>query len=181
MSARDDNARQDDPFPQDELRAVEKAIRRIVRASDLQSRTLVKTVGLTAPQLFILRAIAALGEVTTTALSAHADLSPATVVTVLDNLEERGLIDRYRSLSDRRVVHTRLTARGRAVVARAPEALGDPFAGRFFLLPAARRRQIVEAARQLADMMAREAPAAETAALPARPDEAAPALPRTRR
>ena len=97
------NARSKPKFPTDELRLVEKAVRRIVRAHDLQSRALAKACGLTAGQLAIMRGVAALGEVTSTALSAHADISTATVVTVLDNLEERGLIQRYRSGEDRRV------------------------------------------------------------------------------
>lgn len=131
----------------------EKAIRRILRASDLQSKALIKEIGLTAPQLAILRAIAALGEVTTTALSAHADLSPATVITILDKLEERAIIERYRSPHDRRVVHTRLTEKGMALVAGAPQPLGDAFATRFARLDAHTRRSIVEALVTVADLM----------------------------
>lgn len=73
---------------------------------------------MTAAQLIILRGIAELGEVTSTAISAYADISLATVVMVLDNLEERGIIQRYRSGQDRRVVHTRLTELGAEMVAR---------------------------------------------------------------
>lgn len=156
MAHRSINAGGAPGFRNGELRAVEKSIRRIVRANDLQSRALVKAIGLTAPQLVILKAIAALGEVTTTVLSAHADLSSATVVTVLDNLDERGLVERYRSPSDRRIVHARLTGRGRALVARAPEPLGEDFAARYARLPEAKRRQIVEAVSALADLMARD-------------------------
>lgn len=158
------NARDSAWFHADEMRAVEKAIRRIVRANDLQSKALVKSVGVTAPQLAVLNAIAALGEVTTTALSAHAEISPATVITILDNLEDRGIIQRYRSMSDRRIVHTRLTEKGQALVAAAPEPLSETFKARFAQLGEARRRQIVKAVQELADMLARDrvpAPAPE--------------------
>lgn len=141
-------------FRNDELRAVEKAIRRIVRANDLQSKALARTIGLTAPQLVVLNAVAALGEVTTTVLSAHVDLSTATVVTILDNLEGRGMVERYRSRADRRVVHTRLTASGEDLVAHAPEPLGETFAGRLAGLEAGRRRQLIEALVAVADIMA---------------------------
>ena len=73
-------------------RTIEKAVRRIVRAHDLQSRALAKRCGLTAAQLIVMKAVLELGEVTSGALSVYADISAATVVTILDNLEERGLI-----------------------------------------------------------------------------------------
>ena len=144
-------------FPVNEARMVEKAIRRIVRAHDLQSKALSKAVGLTAAQLVLMKGIAELGEVTSAALSAYADISAATVVTVLDNLEERGLIQRYRSGTDRRIVHTRLTERGRAMTEAAPAPLGPMFLERFGKLEEAQRRRMVEAIVSLADLMSRDA------------------------
>lgn len=139
-----------------DLRAVEKAIRRIVRAHDIQSRALVKASGLTAAQLVLMKGILELGEVTSVALSAYADLSPATVVTVLDNLEQRGLIQRYRSGSDRRIVHTRLTEQGAAKVETAPEPLGEAFTARFLQLDPQARRKILDGIETLAELMSRE-------------------------
>jgi len=144
-------------FRDADIRAVEKAIRRIVRAHDLQSRALARTSGVTAGQLAVMKGIAELGEVTSAALSVYADISAATVVTVLDNLEERGLIDRYRSASDRRIVHTRLTEPGLAVLAAAPSPLGDLFLQRFAQLDDEAQRQTATAATALADLMSREA------------------------
>lgn len=140
-------------FRKSELKALEKALRRIVRAHDLHSKALVKSTGLTAAQLIILRGIAELGEVTSTALSAYADISLPTVVTVLDNLEERGIIQRYRSGQDRRVVHTRLTEMGAQMVARAPLPLGQSFADRFSGLDEARRLELVGALSTFADLL----------------------------
>ncbi|TKT74194.1 MarR family transcriptional regulator [Aquamicrobium sp. LC103] len=142
------------------MKALEKSIRRIVRAHDLQSKALVKASGLTAAQLVLMKGISELGEVTSAALSAYADISPATVVTVLDNLEERGLIQRYRSGSDRRIVHTRLTERGAEMVRQAPEPLGAAFAARFFALEESERRTMVASLIRLADLMSSAAPAA---------------------
>lgn len=160
------NAQIDEQFPADDVRAAEKAIRRIVRANDLRSRALVKATGLTGAQLVILKAIAALGEVTTTRLSAHADLSPATVITILDKLEERGSIERYRSRYDRRVVHTRLTAKGAALVANAPEPLGRAFVQRLMCLDMARRRQLIAAVTEFADLLSTD----QSEAAPQAPD-----------
>jgi DNA-binding MarR family transcriptional regulator len=150
------NAQAGQTFPDPELGALEKAIRRIVRAHDLQSRALMRASGLTAAQLVVLRGVAALGEVTTTALSTYADLSPATVITVLDNLEDRGLIARYRSTTDRRIVHTRLTEKGRALMAAAPAALDERLAARFRALGPEARRAMLDSANALAALMERD-------------------------
>jgi DNA-binding MarR family transcriptional regulator len=147
------NAKPPQEFRRDDLKALEKAVRRIVRAHDLNSKALIKSSGLTSAQLVIMKGIAELGEVTSTALSAYADISLATVVTVLDNLEERGLIQRYRSGQDRRIVHTRLTETGMAMIANAPPPLGHSFADRFTALSDRRRRDLVTAAAALADML----------------------------
>lgn len=141
------------PVETDDARALEKAIRRIVRAHDLQSRALVKASGLTSAQLIILKGVAEMGEVTSSALSDYADISAATAVTVLDNLEARGLVARYRSGRDRRIVHVRLTERGIASLTNAPAALGAAFMERFSRLSAEKRRLAVEAASQLADLL----------------------------
>lgn len=143
----------DDGLAEHDLRRVHKAIRRLVRANDVQSRALAKATGLTTAQLVILRGIMELGEVTTTVLSAYADLSAATVVTVLDTLEARGVVARYRSTRDRRIVHTRLTDKGKALLAAVPGPSGDAFAKRFVALSEARRRRIVDAVETLADIM----------------------------
>ena len=136
--------------------ALEKAIRRIVRANDMQSRAMVKQCGLTSAQFVICRGILELGEVTTTALSAYADLSSATVVTILDNLEERGVIERYRSTADRRIVHTRLTESGRAVIGRAPRPMGEIVLTRLKSLDANARKTLIESAIQLANLVQRD-------------------------
>lgn len=154
--------------------ALEKAIRRIVRANDMQSRAMVKQCGLTSAQLVICRGILELGEVTTTALSAYADLSAATVVTILDNLEERGIIERYRSTADRRIVHTRLTESGRAVIAKAPRPMGEIALARLKSLDANARKTLIESAIQLANLVERDGIHPEGrrtgAAIPARPE-----------
>lgn len=137
-----------------EAAAVEKAVRRIVRAHDLQSRALVKRCGLTSAQLVLMKGIGELGEVTSAALSVYADISAATVVTILDNLEERGLIQRYRSGSDRRVVHTRLTQAGEALMRGAPEPMGEVFLRRFSALSPSERQVIVAALAGLAELLA---------------------------
>ena len=139
-----------------ELRMLLKSIRRIARAVDIQSRRIDREVGLTLPQLVVLTSVRALGEVTSRTISKEADLSPATVVGILDKLESKNLIERYRSTLDRRIVHTRLTPRGAAALNRAPAPLGDAFEHAFLELDARLRTQTLEGLRRVADLVTME-------------------------
>lgn len=130
-----------------------KAIRRIVRAIDLRSREVSRKTGLTIPQIVVLQGIRELGEVTTKALSENADLSSATVVTILDKLEEKGLIERYRSKSDRRIVHARLTRTGADMVGNLPGLLHDEFEQKFSECTADQRVNLLRSIEQIAEML----------------------------
>ncbi|MCB1354781.1 MAG: MarR family transcriptional regulator [Rhodobacteraceae bacterium] len=132
--------------------ALLKSIRRLARALDMHSRHINRESGLTLPQLIVLRCVRELGEVTGRAISEAADLSPPTVVGILDKLETKGLIERYRSTRDRRIVHTRLSGTGRALLDRSPSPLGARFETRFMALEARERAEILEAFRKAADL-----------------------------
>lgn len=136
-----------------------KAMRRIAHAIDLRSHEIARSVGLTIPQIVVLASVRDRGEVTTREVSRSADMSAATVVSILDKLEEKGLVQRYRSTLDRRIVHTRLTPRGAEVLASAPPLLDAPFRQALDLLPAAERKALIGALESIADMMDTREPA----------------------
>lgn len=150
-----DRAKQSDAssVPSGEMLSLLKSIRRIVRASDLSSRSLQKSSGLTAPQLAVLTAVGGFGEISTTKVAEQVDLSAATVVTILDNLERLELVTRHRSSEDRRIVFTRLTRTGADVLPQAQAAFNEAFARGFSQLPAGRRRQMIENLAELADLL----------------------------
>jgi DNA-binding MarR family transcriptional regulator len=129
------------------------AMRRIIRATDLHSKQLFKTAGLTIPQVVVLQSIRDMGEVTTGQVSERVNLSQSTVTSILDRLESRGLVERYRSVADRRVVHLRLTRQGRAVLRKAPSLLHERFVAAFTALKPARQKQIVDVLEEIAGMM----------------------------
>ena len=141
------------------------AIRRIVHAVDRHSKTVEKAAGMTLPQLVVLAAIRAQGEVTSARLSAAVSLSPATVTVILDNLAARGLIERYRNQEDRRIVHSRLTGAGADVLSKAPRFLHERFLLRFAQLPAERQEAMLCALEDVAALMG--APAALAPEAPA--------------
>jgi DNA-binding MarR family transcriptional regulator len=72
---------------------------------------------LTHGQIRALFTIDVRGEATAGELAKAADLSPASVSTMLDHLERDGIVQRRRSEEDRRVVVVTLTESGRALVA----------------------------------------------------------------
>ena len=103
------------------------ALRRVIRATDLHSKRLSKSAGLTAPQLLIMRTIRDLGQVTIGTIADKVSLSQATVTTILDRLELRKLVYRVRSTQDKRKVHAHLTEAGGEILARAPNPLQEDF------------------------------------------------------
>jgi DNA-binding MarR family transcriptional regulator len=131
--------------PNAELRALFKSMRRLARAIELHSRRLDRELDLTLPQHVVLSCVRDLGEVTSRAISEEAEVSPATVVGILDKLEAKGLIERYRSTRDRRIVHTRITPRGQESLARAPGPLGARFESEFLALDPETRAHTIAA------------------------------------
>src|SRR3954452_12845282 len=71
---------------------------------------------LTQGQIRALFTIDIKGEATAGELAKAAELSPASVFTMLDHLERDGIVERHRSATDRRVVVVTLTESGRSLV-----------------------------------------------------------------
>jgi DNA-binding MarR family transcriptional regulator len=136
-----------------DLQSLMKAIRVIAQAIDTRSKAMSRISGLTIPQVVILQGVRDLGEVTTNGLSRHVDLSPGTVVSILDKLEERGFIERYRNAQDRRVVHTRMTESGAAILAQAPSLLPDEVVSAIKALDDGDRRSLVGSFQSVALML----------------------------
>lgn len=139
--------------PADPTASLVRSMRRIAQAIDVRSREIARLSGLTLPQLIVLQSVQSLGEVTTQAISRDAAMSAPTVVGVLDKLEAKGLVVRYRSTRDRRVVHARLTEAGQAALDGSPDLLGDSFINAFGRLPVESRRDLAEALDVLAGFM----------------------------
>ncbi len=129
------------------------ALRRVIRATDLHSKHLAKTTGLTAPQVLLLQTIRDRGAVSIGELARGMSLSQATVTTILDRLEKRGLVYRQRSDEDRRRVHAYLTADASAVLKDAPVPLQEQFTDQFNALQEWEQSMIVAALQRVAQMM----------------------------
>lgn len=78
----------------------------------------VQEHGLTLPQFGALEALYHLGPLSLGELAEKLLVTGGNVTYVMDRLEGQGLVSRFRSEDDRRVVQARLTDEGKALVAR---------------------------------------------------------------
>jgi DNA-binding MarR family transcriptional regulator len=107
------------------------AIRRIIQSIDLHSRYLVKNFGLTGPQLIILQEVSRMGEISISELSKSISLGQATITGILERLENRGLITRRRSKSDKRKVFIKVTKACDSLLDKAPPPMQENFIENF--------------------------------------------------
>lgn len=135
------------------IEAVLVALRRVIRATDLHSKHLAKTTGLTAPQILLLQTIRDKGEVTIGEIANEMSLSQATVTTILDRLEKRGLVYRERSKEDKRKVHAHLTDDAIETLKSAPIPLQDQFARQYADLQEWEQTMIISSLQRVAQMM----------------------------
>jgi len=129
------------------------ALRRVIRATDLHSRDLVRSSGLTAPQLLLLQTIKAKTSVTAAELAQEMSLSQATVTSIVDRMEARKYVTRKKSTEDRRKVHIRLTDLGKASIRNAPVPLQESFVTQFRNLQEWEQNMLIAALQRVAFMM----------------------------
>jgi len=129
------------------------ALRRIIRAVDLRSKSLVKETGLTAPQLVVLQALGRSGATKPSALSRTVSLSQPTVTAILERLTAAGLVKRAKSDSDRRAVLAELTEAGAEAVANSPQLLQAGFIDAFHELPSWERHMLIASLQRIAGLM----------------------------
>jgi DNA-binding MarR family transcriptional regulator len=129
------------------------SLRRIIRAIDLHSRSLVQRFGLTGPQLVVLKQLLEHSPMTVSKLAAAVNLSQATVTGILDRLERKAMIHRERSAADRRKVLVSPTAAAAEALAGAPPLLQEHFSAGFARLPDWQQTQILSSLQRIVDLM----------------------------
>lgn len=128
------------------------ALRRVIRAVDLHSRTLVESHGLTGPQALILKALQG-GSISAGELATRVSLSQGTVTDILNRIEQRGLVKRLRDTQDRRRVLVVATDAGLALLEQSPPLLQECFAQRFNNLQDWEQTQLLASLQRIAAMM----------------------------
>lgn len=129
------------------------ALRRVIRAVDLHSRSLVQSHGLTGPQALILREAMTTGGLTAGELARRVSLSQATLTDIVKRLEARRLVRRTRDPQDGRRVLINATPNGRRLYASAPPLLQETFTRRFEALADWEQSLLLSSLQRIAALM----------------------------
>jgi DNA-binding MarR family transcriptional regulator len=135
-----------------------QSVRRIAQCVEHHSKRLAVTHNITSPQLVALLAIAQLGPSTLKSIGRAIQLSPSTVVGIVDRLEEKGLVYRQRDTRDRRNVFVAVTAAGQTVLGNAPSALPNGFGSALGALSEDERQTLVVTLEQFATLLEAKIP-----------------------
>jgi DNA-binding MarR family transcriptional regulator len=138
-------------------RQVLVALRRIIRAVDLHSKYLAQRYGLTGPQLVLLKEIAHHQPISTGELAEKISLGQATVSSILDRMEKRGLVKRSRSGEDKRRVMNEVTDKATQILEQDPSLIQNRFVTEFGKLADWERSLLLSALQRVAQMMNAEA------------------------
>jgi DNA-binding MarR family transcriptional regulator len=132
---------------------VMSALRRIIRAIDLHSRSLVQRFGLTGPQLLVMKTVMDGAPRSVSEIAAAVNLSQATVTGILDRLERKQIISRTRSAADRRKVMVSPTSQAERALAGAPPLLQESFTAGFSRLPDWEQTQVLSSLQRIVALM----------------------------
>jgi DNA-binding MarR family transcriptional regulator len=122
-----------------------KALRRIQRMTELASRRLAQTAGLTPSQLSVLRILDEGGEISAGQIAKATQLKHATITSLIDKLEARGFVARQKWETDRRRVWLHLLPAGKVALSKAPNPLHETFRTGFDALPDWHQAMLVSA------------------------------------
>jgi DNA-binding MarR family transcriptional regulator len=130
-----------------------ESIRRIFRVLRESSRAAESRVGLSGAQLFVLQRLSGARALSVNELAERTFTHQSTVSVVAKRLCELGYVVRGASSSDGRRTELALSPKGRALLARAPEAAQERLVDGVRTLPAPRRRRLAEALQELTAAM----------------------------
>ena len=129
------------------------ALRKVVRAIDIHSRSLLQSHGLTGPQALILAKIFASKALSAKELATELSLSQATITDILKRLDAKGFINRETDPSDRRVARISLTKLGQEMHASAPPLLQHKFEQQFSRLKGWEQHLLISSLQRIAELM----------------------------
>ena len=133
-----------------------RALRRILRATDIGSRQLAATTGLTPSQLLVLQEIGGRDHATPSAVAQSLQFSQATITAIVDRLASAGFVTRERGDRDKRQFILRATATGLEALEHAPDLLQTQFKTQFLSLPSWEQAMILAGLEKLSIVLGAE-------------------------
>jgi DNA-binding MarR family transcriptional regulator len=129
------------------------AIRKILRASETNSKRLMRETGLTPSQLVFMQILDEQLEQTAGYVAARMGITQATTTVVLQKLESAGYIARRRGDKDRRQALLSLTEAGRRLLISAPDASHVQFQSGFSALKDWEQMSLIASLERVAEML----------------------------
>jgi DNA-binding MarR family transcriptional regulator len=129
------------------------ALRSIVRSLDMHYKFLLRTFGLSGPQIIVLKTLQSRGPRPISEIAREVHLSHATVTDILDRMEHRNLVIRTPGAEDRRQVFVSLTDKGADMIQKSPMLLHEKFIAEFTGLELWEQNQILSSLQRVAAMI----------------------------
>jgi DNA-binding MarR family transcriptional regulator len=134
------------------------AMRKILRATERNSKQLLRETGLTPSQLIFMQLLDGESEQTAGYVAGRMGITQATTTALLQKLETLGMIQRRRGEKDRRQVLLSLTEAGRRVLDIAPEGAHAQFHQQFLALQDWEQSMLIAALERVAAMLGDDDP-----------------------
>ena len=128
-------------------------IRRLMQAGELYTKELNKKYQVSAPQLSCLLVLYENGPLPPSQIARQIMVVSSTVTGIIDRIEQKGLVERSRVSSDRRVITVSLTNAGRSLARNAPPPIQEKIVHGLRRLPALETDKIIQALITLTRML----------------------------
>jgi DNA-binding MarR family transcriptional regulator len=129
------------------------SVRKIIRAMDQHSRRLIKTYGLTIPQLLVLQEVMVSDRCTVSGLARAVALSQPTVTDIVERLLKRGFLTRFPSGADKRSNIITITDEGTNLLNKKPSLFPSSFFDSFSSLQEWEKTLILSTLQKMAAMI----------------------------
>lgn len=129
------------------------ALRRILRATELFSREIKQSAGVTAVQFRVLQIVAETGQTTAKMIAQRMHVSQGTVTSLVDKLVRDGMVLREKSMQDRRQTNIHITPKGTQTLNDAPDPLQQRFVRKFSAMEDWEQAMLVASLERVAAML----------------------------
>jgi DNA-binding MarR family transcriptional regulator len=129
------------------------AMRKILRTTELNSKSLMRETGLTPSQLIFMQLLEQESEQTAGHIAARMGITQATTTALIQKLEMLGMIRRRKGEHDRRQVWLSLTERGHEALSIAPDGVHARFQEQFAALEDWEQAMLVASLERVASML----------------------------
>lgn len=141
------------PYLENRTKLALTAMRKILRTTELNGKAIMRETGLTPSQLIFMQMLEEGDEQTAGHVAGRMGITQATATALIQKLELLGMVQRRRGEADRRQVWLSLTARGRAVLAIAPDGVHARFHEQFQELAEWEQAMLIASLERVAAML----------------------------